>query len=242
MATRRAYALETLLKQYNALYPKRSKVSDGWIGDTAHQSAGSASDHNPDANGIVRAQDFTHDPANGMDCNVESLRVVNSLDPRTAYLIWNRRIWEPGKGWNTYTGKNPHDKHMHLSVKAANGDDASPWKITSEGEPVVYPSEQEVLDTFETYLPTTPKPDDAKIKYYTARDKWVLLQDVLLASRPSKGEVEAAFKKANQALKPQDAAYYSARPASVLYKDLLTPYRDPTAAEKLLNAIKEAVK
>jgi len=64
-AARRAKATSMLLEQVNALAPDRNKSSDGWIGDEAHASR--KSDHNPNSKGVVQAQDFTHDPANGAD-------------------------------------------------------------------------------------------------------------------------------------------------------------------------------
>ena len=60
-----AKTLDVLRNEINALAPKRSKGSDGWIGDAAHQSR--ASDHNPWVReggvGIVTALDITHDPS-----------------------------------------------------------------------------------------------------------------------------------------------------------------------------------
>jgi len=44
-----AGSLEKLLAQLNEAFPKRSKVSDGSIGDVNHSAR--ASDHNPDENG-----------------------------------------------------------------------------------------------------------------------------------------------------------------------------------------------
>jgi hypothetical protein len=122
-----APSLKQLVVQYNELYPGRNKASDGTIGDAAH--AARVSDHTPDANGVVAALDITHDPAHGLDIAVESEKLVNSLDPRIKYVIANKRIWEPGKGWKPYTGANPHTAHMHVSVKQSNYHDATKWKI-----------------------------------------------------------------------------------------------------------------
>jgi hypothetical protein len=60
---RLARSLETLRHQVDQLAPNRDKDSDGWIGDTSHQAR--KSEHNPDANGVVRALDITNDPAPG---------------------------------------------------------------------------------------------------------------------------------------------------------------------------------
>ena len=62
---RLAKSLDVLRNQVNAQAPTRSKACDGTIGDQAHSSR--ASDHNPNAKGVVQAQDFTHDPAGGFD-------------------------------------------------------------------------------------------------------------------------------------------------------------------------------
>lgn len=128
MSWRVAYSLDQLLKQWNALFPKRSKLSDGSIGDAAHSSR--TSDHNPDGAEIVRARDYTHDPANGADCQKLADALVTSGDPRIKYIIWNRRIWERSTGWKPYSGVNPHTKHLHLSVVTSGLADATtPWNL-----------------------------------------------------------------------------------------------------------------
>lgn len=125
MSWRLAYSLETLRNQVNAAYPNRSRVSDGTIGDTAHQAV--KSEHNPNGAGVVTAMDITHDPANGADMNQLKERLIK--DPRTWYVIFNKRIWEGS--WTNYYGSNPHDKHLHISTKqtAAQYDNKSNWDI-----------------------------------------------------------------------------------------------------------------
>ena len=124
MTWRVARCLDILLTEINTLAPNRSKVSDGSIGDAAHATRDS--DHNPWVTllgtGIVTARDFTHDPADGLDCNdlaAHLVRMGRDGDPRVKYVIWNRRIistsWDFSQ-WRTYSGSNPHDKHLHLSV------------------------------------------------------------------------------------------------------------------------------
>lgn len=132
-----ARSLDKLLAQLNALAPRRSKVSDGGIGDAAHDAR--TSDHNPIAGtGQVCARDFTHDPAGGLDCGSLAARLVGSRDARIKYVIWNRQIWTPSVGWRSYTGQNPHTSHLHLSVKAGSlGDNTTPWNLgATEGNEV----------------------------------------------------------------------------------------------------------
>lgn len=127
MATWRvARSLDQLLAQLNALAPGRSKASDGSIGDPAHSSR--ESDHNPDAAGIVRARDFTHDPAGGLNCHWLAAQLVGARDPRIKYIIWDRRIWQGS--WQPYGGANAHTSHLHLSVvPGAAADTTSPWDL-----------------------------------------------------------------------------------------------------------------
>lgn len=126
-----AKASEQLRSQINAAAPNRSKISDGTIGDLAHQAT--YSEHNPDGNGVVRAIDITHDPRNGVDGNkiVEAIRASN--DPRVYYIIWNHRIWGPSisQAWRPYNGVNPHDHHFHISMVSDPKlyDDTRPWAL-----------------------------------------------------------------------------------------------------------------
>lgn len=136
MTWRMAKSLEVLRLQLNAAYPKRSKSSDGGIGNAEHSAR--SSDHNPDTDGVVKARDFTHDPKNGLDSEklAEALRA--SRDPRIKYLISNRKICAGSDGpspwaWRQYTGSNPHNHHCHISVKKAKKfyDDETPWQFVS---------------------------------------------------------------------------------------------------------------
>lgn len=136
MSWRLAKAIDSLRAAVNAKWPKRSKVSDGTIGDAAHASRGS--DHNPwvthDGVGVVTAIDITHDPAGGLDSEALAEALRATRDPRIKYIISNRKICsaleQPWK-WRTYTGKNPHNHHVHISVKADRAlyDDGSPWAL-----------------------------------------------------------------------------------------------------------------
>ena len=87
---------------------------------------------------MVTAMDITHDPGHG--CNSETLAeaIRASKDARVKYIISNRKIanfaavggaapWD----WRPYTGANPHDKHVHISVRPQKTayDSTVAWEI-----------------------------------------------------------------------------------------------------------------
>lgn len=124
MGCKCAPACTKALKDATARWPKRSRISDGCCGDAAH--AGRKSDHNPDASGFAHAYDLTHDPGNGVDCNLLSKEVIK--DPRVTYVIWSGKIFKTRTGkWTTYTGPNKHNHHMHVSIKSDAHNDLSQW-------------------------------------------------------------------------------------------------------------------
>lgn len=120
LAKRPTNAAVAVLRQANALAPKRSKASDGLLPSAAHVKQNPNSDHN---SGF--AVDLTHDPKNGVDCRVIYSALQN--DKRVKYLIFKGRIWSASRGENTYTGPNKHEKHLHISIKEECGDDTSDW-------------------------------------------------------------------------------------------------------------------
>lgn len=116
-------AAVALLRQATALAPRRMKAADGLLPSAAHLKASPNSDHNT---GL--AVDLTHDPKNGIDCKVFFEKFKE--DPRVKYLIFQGKIWSKDKakfGNRPYTGSNPHNKHLHVSINANMGDDSSPW-------------------------------------------------------------------------------------------------------------------
>lgn len=135
--------LDVLLEEINSIAPGRSKASDGWIGDAAHQNRDS--DHNPETipgnpPEQVDARDFTHDPAHGADMGKISEKLRKSKDRRIKYVIFNRRIFSsyavngyPAWTWRPYSGDDPHTGHMHISVVDNPHDLTTPWGI-AEGE------------------------------------------------------------------------------------------------------------
>lgn len=142
MTWRAAPSCKAVLDQANALWPTRSKASDGTIGDADHSSR--TSDHNPTDEGWVNAVDITHDPANGCDAHRWAREVAARRDPRVKYLISNTMMcssyaargyaaWE----WRPYTGVNGHFKHAHLSVHdtPTARNDTSPWFVGAHFSP-----------------------------------------------------------------------------------------------------------
>jgi len=108
------------LRQATAHFPKRKKASDGLLPSKAHVHQNPNSDHN---SGF--AVDITHDPEKGIDCAFAFIKLQS--DPRVKYLIFKGKIWSKEKGNRDYTGSNPHNKHLHISIKEECGNDTSPW-------------------------------------------------------------------------------------------------------------------
>jgi len=112
-----------VLRQATALKPKRKKASDGLLPSAAHVKQSPNSDHNT---GL--AADLTHDPDNGIDC-AEIFEKLKE-DKRVSYLIFQGKIWSKEKsklGNRRYTGSNPHNKHLHISINPSSAADTSPW-------------------------------------------------------------------------------------------------------------------
>ena len=112
MAWHLAPALAQLRAEVNKKWPKRSKASDGTIGDPAHSAR--VSDHNPNGRGSVNAMDIT---ARGIDTG--TLIAVAKKHPSVRYIIHNRRIMNRDIGnfaARPYRGANPHTQHVHISL------------------------------------------------------------------------------------------------------------------------------
>jgi hypothetical protein len=112
-----------VLRQATAISPSRKKASDGLLPSAAHIQQSPTSDHNTGF-----AVDLTHDPKHGIDC----FDIFEKLkeDVRVKYLIFQGKIWSKEKakqGNRVYTGSNPHNKHLHISINDGMGKDTSPW-------------------------------------------------------------------------------------------------------------------
>lgn len=127
---------QQLREQLDDDYPNRSRNSDGWIGDSRHSVR--KSDHNPDANGIVRGLDITSDlGAHPEEAHsvVEKLRkLAKRGDKRLKYLIFDGRIASPilNWKWRKYRGTNPHRSHFHISFTTLGDNDGSWFDLEGE--------------------------------------------------------------------------------------------------------------
>ena len=145
---RPAKSLVALRNQINTMFPGRSVASDGMLASSAHTQANPTSDHEPRIGdggvGVVTAIDITNDPAKGIpsEALAEALRAAK--DNRIKYIISNKKIASgageppgPAWQWRPYNGKNPHDHHCHISVKADKAlyDSTAPWAITLNALP-----------------------------------------------------------------------------------------------------------
>lgn len=118
-----------LREQIDDTYPDRDRRSDsGAYSDPRHQSR--KSDHNPDAQGWVRAYDCTRSLIDGRDIMpdlVNQIRLYAKRHGRFSYIIFDEKICSPIMGWKwrKYRGSNPHKKHAHFSFKkSADLDDS----------------------------------------------------------------------------------------------------------------------
>ena len=130
---------QQLRLQVDDSYPDRDRTSDGWIGDTRHQSR--PSDHNPDAEGIVRAVDIDRDLSGKakpdlMPDLADQLRLCAKRgDKRISYIIFDGRITSSKKAWawRPYTGSNKHNHHCHISFTKKGDADGSFFNVPMIG-------------------------------------------------------------------------------------------------------------
>ncbi len=120
VAKRATPAAVAVLRQATALRPKRKKASDGLLPSAAHMKQSPNSDHN-----TGYAVDITHDPDSGIDCVEMFIKLQD--DKRVKYLIFQGKIWSQKNGVYRYTGSNPHNKHLHISIREGYGNDKSEW-------------------------------------------------------------------------------------------------------------------
>jgi hypothetical protein len=129
-----------LREQFDDSYPSRDRTSDGWIGDTRH--AARPSDHNPDANGWVRAIDVDRDVSGRskpdlMPDIADQIRLLckSKKERRITYIIFDGRIASSKKAWEwrTYEGSNKHNHHCHISFSQEADNDNSFFQVPMLG-------------------------------------------------------------------------------------------------------------
>lgn len=124
MAWRPAKSVQTLKDQLDATFPGWKFL--GFIGDQSHASG--ASDHNPNSEGVVTAIDIG--PGGGLDIHKLANQLVANPHPDLKYIISNGRIanWQTNFKWQTYSGSDPHDTHIHVSVgRGPDGQSKPPY-------------------------------------------------------------------------------------------------------------------
>jgi hypothetical protein len=122
-----------LRDQVDTWFPDRSiKSPEGWLGDSRHSAR--KSDHNPDANGWVRAVDINSRLESSDSLApylADQIRIAGKSDKRLSYVIYNGRIcskilnWK----WRKYSGVNSHKRHIHISFTKLGDTDARPFDI-----------------------------------------------------------------------------------------------------------------
>ena len=130
---------QQLRLQVDDSFGDRDRASDGWVGNLAHQNR--ASDHNPDATGIVRAIDIDRDLSGKakpdlMPYLADQIRLCAKRgDKRISYVIFNGRIASSKKAWawRPYDGINKHNHHCHISFTKKGDADGSFFNIPMIG-------------------------------------------------------------------------------------------------------------
>ena len=123
-----------LREQIDDSFSDRSRSSDGWIGDSKHATR--KSDHNPDAQGWVRAIDIDRDLSGKPKPDImpdlaDQLRILAKSDKRISYIIFDgkiasaRSLWR----WRKYKGINQHRTHLHCSFTRKGDQDNSFFNI-----------------------------------------------------------------------------------------------------------------
>ena len=185
MAWRLAHALSTLRKQIDSAHPKRSKRSDGTVGDLAHSKR--KSDHNPNRAGVVQAIDLTHDPQGGFDSYRFAELLRTQRDSRIKYVISNGKIFNSTQHpwqWRKYNGSNPHSAHVHVSVRDNPGayDDTRNWTISK-------PMAMGIADI------EAPPPEPTEAQDYYGRCWWEEVSDKGTEEESSESQPSPASRR-----------------------------------------------
>jgi hypothetical protein len=140
MKPRLSKAAIQLREQFDDSYAGRLRDSDGSIGDLRH--AARKSDHNPDAEGWVRAIDIDRDLSGKakpdlMPDLVDQVRLLckSGIEKRISYIIFDGFIYSAKFRFikRKYTGANKHTAHAHFSFKKTADNDGAFFQIPMLG-------------------------------------------------------------------------------------------------------------
>lgn len=163
----------------NGVFSKRSKKSDGTIGDLRHQA--SFSEHNRDWDGSVDAWDMDVNVyASGNEqgskdelAEIENLKREFQNDPGSQLWIHNGYIANRDIGnWTRrrYYGANQHDKHVHWQSRSSKENTAFAGNIDDVVDAVNAPEMKPVSRTESTKV-SAPKWPMSASAYFSATDR-----------------------------------------------------------------------
>lgn len=130
MACQCAPALLQLRDELNRRWPKRDKASDGCCASAKHSKQNPSSDHEPGAKGATEGYAHAYDIDEDLDADIHSLAWLKPIllaDSRCKYVIYEKRIAYPDGTDKPYSGSNPHDKHLHVSIKPTSTFETRSW-------------------------------------------------------------------------------------------------------------------
>lgn len=153
---RLAVPLVRLVWECDVRWPMRSRLSDGSIGNAAHQAQAGAdldrdgdvdlhdwalsSQHLPDVDGWVCAVDIT---AAGVDPDLVLQAAMRH--EATWYVIYNTHIYSRTHGWvrQPYHGPSKHTEHLHVSssLDRIGKTSSAPWGLVPVGGAQAHGSE-----------------------------------------------------------------------------------------------------
>jgi hypothetical protein len=153
-------AAQQLRDEFNTVFPRRDRASDGWIADALHSPSSHHSpdesskvlrDHDADSKNEVHAIDVDEDLHDAQTTMTECVMEVwrrhrDGLDNRVTEIIYEGRIATAARGWvwRDYSGPNPHDKHAHFSFSyvTSRENDRRPFGVAAlakKEDPVTQP-------------------------------------------------------------------------------------------------------
>lgn len=140
-----APTLVVLRGEIDQVHPGRDKTTDGWVSSPQHRKQNPNSDHDPDETGRVDAIDVDENPSRGSSAEDvgEGLWefILRERPAQALIAIYEKLIVrsydKPGiPAWTPapYKGPNPHEGHIHISVRDEWAKSTKPWGYASRQE------------------------------------------------------------------------------------------------------------